>query len=206
VGAYDSPVDEPLGSGPWGDALAHPDDVVAGAERPGFASRLDRWVADARVDDAAQRRTRERWLRAVAEQEATMAGILLDLAERAATVSLTTTSGRRHRGAIDAIGADFVALRPASGGEILAPLPAVAAVRALAEVDTTIGDRATTTELRLAEVLAELAAERERVLVITRSGDDAVRRRAPQRGARRRGVARRRRSARGRLRAPRRHR
>src|SRR3546814_9710109 len=87
--------------------------MLTGVPGPSFTSRLDRWVAEARVDQAAQGRARERWLRTIAEEEATFAGVLADLAERASGVALSTTAGRRHRGSIGGLGADFVALRPA---------------------------------------------------------------------------------------------
>ena len=43
---------------------------------------LQRWVADGQVDEAARARSRRRWLEKVATEEATLGGVLLDLAER----------------------------------------------------------------------------------------------------------------------------
>jgi hypothetical protein len=113
-------------------------------------------------------------LRTIAEEEATIAGVLVDLAERCAGVALSTTAGRRHRGSIGALGADFVALRPASGAEVLVAMGAISVVRTLPAEDPAAGDRAVSTELTLADVLAELAADRERVLLVTRAGSDSV--------------------------------
>ena len=43
---------------------------------------LHRWVADGQVDEAARARSRRRWLEKAAIEEATLGGVLLDLAER----------------------------------------------------------------------------------------------------------------------------
>jgi hypothetical protein len=125
-------------------------------------------VADARVADAAGRRSRERWLREVAAQEATMAGVLLDLAERRTAVALDTGAGRSHRGVVVAVGVDFVALQLRSGAEVLVALRAIAAVRLLAGEDVATGDRGDATGITLVEVLSTMAAERTRVLLVTR--------------------------------------
>src|SRR3546814_13670258 len=79
------------------------------------------------------------------------------LAERASGVALSTTAGRRHRGSIGGLGADFVALRPAAGAEVVIALRAVSMLRTLPAEDPTVGDRAVTTELTLVEILAGLA-------------------------------------------------
>ena len=158
----------------WDPALGRPDGLLGADAARSFTSRLDRWVADARVDEAARERSRERWLRTVAEQEATIAGVLVDLAERGAGVALSTTAGRRHRGSIGALGTDFVALRPATGSEVLVSLNAVSVLRTLPAEDPASGDQTVSTTLTLAEVLAELAAERERVLLVTRAGSDSI--------------------------------
>lgn len=149
-------------------------DVVAGPATPSFASRLDRWVADARADDAAAQRARERWLRSVAEQEATFTGVLLDLAERSAGIAVTTTAGRRLVGAVEAIGADFVALRVAAGRQVLVALAAISVIRTAPSVEDTVGDRVVTAELTLAEALAGLAADGARVLVVSPAGAESV--------------------------------
>jgi hypothetical protein len=133
-----------------------------------FGSRLERWAADARVADAAGQRSRERWLREVAAQEATLAGVLLDLGERRTTVALDTAAGRSHRGIVVCVGADFVALQLSSGAEVLVALSAIAAVRLVAGEDLATGDRADATGLTLVEVLSTMAAERTRVLLVTR--------------------------------------
>lgn len=147
--------------------------VLRGSRRAGavgFAGRLDRWVADARIDAAALERSRERWLVEVAAQEATLAGLLAELAERGTPVSLHTTSDRRHHGTLQVVGADFVSLRSGSRSEVLVALAAVGVVRPSATAPT-LGDGLLGTRLRLVDVVTELAADRERVLIVTRTGD-----------------------------------
>jgi len=156
----------------WGDAPA--DDVLRGPGRPGLADRLERWVADARVADAAVRRGRERWLRDVAEQEASLAGTLLDHGERASTVTVRTLAGRAHQGQVEVVGVDFVGLRLRAGGVAMVATAAVSVVRTAPGDERSVGDRAVSTDLLLADVLRELAADRERVLLVTGGGADAV--------------------------------
>src|SRR5690606_35255177 len=99
--------------------------ALGGAE---LSARLDRWAADARVDEAAQRRSRERWLRQQAEEGATLAGVLADLAEGEAAVTVQTAAGHRHHGVLRAVGADFVAVE-AGAGAVLVAMSALLAVR-----------------------------------------------------------------------------
>jgi hypothetical protein len=86
--------------------FAHVDGMLG----EGIGARLERWAADARIEAAARRRARERWLRQQAEEEATLAGVLIDLGEHGAEVVVHTRTGRVHRGLIGVVGADFVGL------------------------------------------------------------------------------------------------
>lgn len=147
-----------------------PDDAlgVLGAD-DGFARALERWAADAVVDEAARQRTRQRWLRAQAEEESSLAGTLLDLAERGRAVSLEVGT-HRLRGRIVGIGGDFLALRSDRDQHVLVRLEAIEVVRAEPGGPAVVGDRAAVVEAGLAGVLGPLAAERPEVLVRTRSG------------------------------------
>ena len=147
--------------------------TVAALLGDGLAARIDRWAADARVDEAARLRVRERWLRHQAEEEGSLAGVLADVAERGASVALHVRGGRRHRGEIAALGADFVALRSA-GADVIVALPSVTSVRTLPGEAPTIGDRSIGTSHRLVDVLGGLAAQRAAVLLVLADGDEAV--------------------------------
>jgi len=134
-----------------------------------FTARLDRWVADARIGEAALQRSRERWLREVAEQEATLGGVLVDLTERQVPVTVQLRDGSAHHGLIRVVGADFVDLELRSRADVLLAMSAIALVRTAPEIEPTVGDRMIGTDLRLADVLAELAADRAHV-ALTMSG------------------------------------
>jgi hypothetical protein len=136
-----------------------------------LAARLERWAADARVDEAARLRSRERWLRRQAEESSTVAGVLADLLEAARPVVVHTRSGRRHQGVVRALGADFVAVGAAQG-TVLVALAAVASLRGAPGEGSVLGDReVAAARVHLADVAAGLAAERARVLLVTTDGE-----------------------------------
>jgi hypothetical protein len=137
-------------------------------------AELNRWAATARVEDAATARARERWLRQQAAEEASLAGILLDLAEQATPVVVTTTADRRHRGTIRAVGVDFIVVHARAGRDVLVGLAAVGGVRPEARGDAPVGDRDAELDLRLVEAIAALAAERPRVFVVTIGAREGV--------------------------------
>jgi hypothetical protein len=161
---------------PWGAGLLGP-----GGD---LSARLERWAAEARVDEAARQRTRERWLLQQAEEGGRFTGVLCDLAERGTAVAVRTRAGRQHRGRVLAVGDDFVAVDTGSSGAAdgtdgsgaaFVALAAVSSVRVMPGSATApTGDRAVRTGLRLAEVLAGLAAERERVRIVALDGGDAI--------------------------------
>jgi hypothetical protein len=160
-------VDRPSADRP-GDAA-----IVAGVLGEGLDARIDRWAADARVDEAARRRARERWLRHQAEEEGSLAGVLADVAERGVPVAVHVRGGRQHRGEVRAVGADFVALRSGATDVIIA-IAAVTSMRTRPGEASTLGDRSITSSLRLVDVLAGLAAEKAAVLLVMAGGDEAV--------------------------------
>jgi hypothetical protein len=152
------------------DLTAQPP-VLAGSPG-GLLAELTRWAAAARVDEAAAARSRERWLRRQAEEEATLAGVLCDLAERRIPVVVQTTAGRRHRGRVAAVGRDFCVLVIGDGRELLVALAAVAVVRPEPGPRAPTGDRALTVELGLLDALTHVNGER--VAAVTTGGDTLV--------------------------------
>ena len=140
---------------------------------------VERWAAHARALDAVDARVRERWLRRQDEEGATFAAVLLAMAERGEAVVVTTTTAERHVGPVEAVGADFVALRTSGGRTTVVALESVAAVHGAA------GDRkglrpgpaagdggARAVTVTLAEVLAHAVGHRPRVRL--RSGGAVV--------------------------------
>ena len=128
---------------------------------------LERWAADARAREAADARVRERWLRAQAEEESSLAGVLLALAERRETIVITTVAGRRHRGVVAGVGLDFAALQAPAGTTTLVALAALGDVRVVAggRRSATTGDGSVVLGVRLGEVLAQAAGQRPRISV-----------------------------------------
>ncbi len=147
--------------GPPGDPH---DDLLGTHGGEGFTSRLERWSADRRVDAAAERRSRERWLADAAGRDATLVGVLLDLAERQVQVAVTL-GGRTRHGHLGAVGADFVALIRREG-ELVIALSAVTSLRVTDRAPAALGDRVQATDLLLVDVLQELAQERARVRIV----------------------------------------
>jgi hypothetical protein len=137
----------------------------------GLAAELQRFAAEARVAEATAARSRERWLRQQAEEEATAAGVLCDLAERRLPVTVDTLGGGRHRGMVAAVARDFVVMALDSGLEVMVALDGLAAIRPEPGARSPVGDRQVDVELTLVDALSHLAGDRPRVRVVTRSGD-----------------------------------
>jgi hypothetical protein len=90
---------------------------------------LEQWAAEARARDAAEARTRERWLRTQAEEGARLGAVLAGLAERRADVVVTTSAGHHVTGRVTGVGRDFVAVEASGGRTTLVVLDALAWVR-----------------------------------------------------------------------------
>jgi hypothetical protein len=131
-----------------------------------FLADLDRWAAERRTDDAAAARARERSLRQQAAESATLAGLLVDVAERRAAVLVRMTNGGSHRGTAVLVGLDFVAV--AGEGPALLTLLALHAVASVRVSDGATGAAETDRgpgDLDIGTVLAAVAPERPRVRV-----------------------------------------
>jgi hypothetical protein len=136
----------------------------------GLLGRLDAWAAEVRADEAVASRAREAFLRRTAGEDATFAGIVLDLAERGAPV-LITVGRRRHRGTVGTVGSDFCALRTPEGRLVFVAFGGIASVRPEGRAPAAGGDRPVRVGAGLVEALAVVAEDRPRVLV-TLAGDD----------------------------------
>jgi hypothetical protein len=103
------------------------------AEFRAALAELAHWAGQDRVDDAVRRRRRSTWLGRQATEEASLVGVVADLAERGRPVVLGTAAGRRHRGLVAALGRDVLVVSTAQGQVWLA-------LRTLAWVRTPPGE------------------------------------------------------------------
>ncbi len=137
--------------------------VQIGAGEP--LAALEAWVAEGRVDEAARARARQRWLERQAAEEASLSGVLLDLAERNRPVTLTTVAGHRLSGPVIAVGTDFGVVRDRRLGDVIVPTSALALVRPSPGDDLPTGDRAVDMVLTFGAALMELAPDRPECVV-----------------------------------------
>jgi len=142
-----------------------PDRDEPGVDR--LMDELRRWAGEASAVDAATSRSRQQWLRRQAAEEATLAGVALDLAEQSATVVLKTTAGRTHRGRLVGVARELAVLRTDGRAlTIIVPWAAVASLRARRDRPSPEpGPRSLPLDLGLADVLGVVAGSRSRVLV-----------------------------------------
>ena len=137
---------------------------------------LARWTADARTDDAARSRIRERWLRQQAEEDARFAGVVLDLAEAGVSVGLRLTSGRAVHGRIATVARDFCVLRHEGGTATFLAYAAIASMRPEPgyRAGQAASERAAPVDASLADVLVGLAGERPRVRLVVEGGAEGL--------------------------------
>jgi hypothetical protein len=128
---------------------------------------------EARADGAGDARERQRSLRRQAEEDASLAGMLLDLAETGSTVTLRTVTGGVHHGPVVAVGADFCVLRSDHGADVFVPMKAVATLRPHPgeRHPAPSGDRSPPSELHLLDLLGTMAPDRPRIAVGTLDGE-----------------------------------
>jgi hypothetical protein len=131
---------------------------------------FEAWLADLRVDDAAHARARAAWLRRQAEEEATLVGVLADLAERERAVIIETEAGHGHKGILLVVGLDFCALRTTHSTPVLIRYDAVASVRPAPGEAGPVGDRVVGPTATLRGALGALAGSRARVVARVRRG------------------------------------
>lgn len=128
-------------------------------------------IDDQRHADAVARRRQEHSLLGQAAEIGTLAGVLVNLGEGMVPVVVTTTSGRSRGGVVDSLGADFVGLRGPGNEWVLVALGAVSSVRSRPGARPTTGDRLLRSEAELADVLADLAADRPELALHAGAGD-----------------------------------
>ena len=115
---------------------------------------------DERGRASAQERTRQRWLRRQALEEARLSGVLLSAAEHHADVTIRTTAGRSHHGRVELVAGDFCGLRTAAAAVYLR-LAAITVVQPERSVQAlpAADQRAAAVGTTLQEFLADLAPD-----------------------------------------------
>ena len=154
-----------------------PRDTGAPGAPVGDVSDLDHlgaWAAEARVDEVIDQRRRTTWLRRQAREEATLAGVLVDLAEQGRAVSVQTTAGHHHRGRITIVGRDLVGLSSPEDLVALVRLGAVVAVRPQPGTPKVTGDGPLDPTTTLRRQLTELHHDRARVVLTLRGAQTVV--------------------------------
>jgi hypothetical protein len=138
---------------------------------------LSRWGALERAGESAAGRLREEWLRRQAAEEATWAGLVADLAERRAEVTVQLAGGRARRGRLLAFGLDFLLL---AGPDISrSSVPVMVALSAVTALRHEAGDaqpgpsepRPGPEPATLAQLLGRLAPGRPRLRVALAGGE-----------------------------------
>ncbi len=136
---------------------------------------FQRWASEQRVSEAASGRARQRWLSDQAAATATWAGMLVDLAEGAAAVTVAvsgagTGAGLKITGNLVGIGPDFCVVDQANRRPVLIALASIVAVWPPPDWQSAAsGDRNSPLDLTLADAIAALAEDRMPVLI--RAGD-----------------------------------
>lgn len=137
---------------------------------------LARWAGDARAEEAAASRRREHWLRQQAGEEARLAGVALDLAERGTGVAVGTTAGRVLSGRVLAVARDFWVMGHDGGGVTFVALAAVATVRPQPghRRGQVASGRPAPLDARLGDVLVGVAGDRPRVRLVLAGGAEPL--------------------------------
>lgn len=142
-------------------------DDIFGVRMP---SQLDGFVAEARLDAAAARRRRERWLQRQASEETNLTGVLVDLAESQSAVAVRMRAGRTHQGRIEVVGSDFLVLARGELPDVVLAVGSVCAVTTRSGPSMAAGDREVVTPRTLAQLIDDLSGRRERVTLVADDG------------------------------------
>ena len=129
-----------------------------------------RWAAQQRTEQAAGMRSRERSLRDQAAGEATWSGLLVDLAETEAELTMEVGS-RRMRGRLIGMGRDFCVLDQDGRRPALIPIDRIAGVW---KEKPASGSRFPHLDLTFGAALSGLAEERSPVCVVLSSGNQVI--------------------------------
>jgi hypothetical protein len=140
--------------------------AISGVDR--FVKFLD----EARADEAARARLRERWLQQQSTEQARFTGVLVELAEQGIPVTARVANGRLHQGRIAAVGLDFCLVR--SGVDAYLALDGLVWIRPTGAAAAATGERSAPLDLFMVELLHRVAPERPRILLFLRGNPEPV--------------------------------
>jgi hypothetical protein len=152
-------------------SLPHRPDDPNGADA--LIQAFATWAAEHRAGQAAEARSRERWLRHQVAETATLTGTLVDLAEQGADATLVVGT-RNATGRLVGVGGDGCVLADRAGGVTIVALARIAAIRVAGRRRGTgeaTGDRAPAGEWTLLDALGALASERTPVQLSLAGGE-----------------------------------
>jgi len=143
------------------------DEVQPGDE---LVAAFTQWAAGERASASAENRAKERWLREEASASANWRGILVDMAEQAATVVIAF--GRQKcTGRVVCVARDFCVVQQTAGRPALLPLSGMSAVwPERSGGGAPAGDREPKLALSLVGALAALAEDRVPVALTLEDG------------------------------------
>ena len=135
---------------------------------------LQQLIDDARSQEGRASRRRQRILRTLAEESATLRGTLLDLGEGATEVVLRTIDGQAQRGVIRLVADDFLILKGDTGDTWVAT-SGIDSVRPSIDErhGAATGDRPAV-DMVLGDALGRVAPDRPSVAVRTSGGESVV--------------------------------
>jgi len=159
--------------GEWRDAARR---TEGGESAPEWhAPRLDpveEWASEIRTDAATQRRRRENWLRRQAADDASLVGVLVDLAEQGHLVRIATVGGGSHQGRLRGAGSQVLVLE-CGRTRVLVAVDAVTTVQAVPgddDVISPVGHRVDDDPTTLSDLLSHSVDDGVEVTLVTRGG------------------------------------
>lgn len=146
-----------------------------GSDGDRLAAEFALWSSRSRAIEAAAQRSRQRWLGQQAAESTTLAGLLLDMTEQHAQVTLRTAS-HTYSGRLSALGRDFCILEDQSGFATIVRLGALVTVQSSGSgrgraAPFAESERRPALSMGLVDALGMLAADRQTAKLTTGSKD-----------------------------------
>ena len=116
---------------------------------------LEDWMAVSRTDEAARSRRRTAAWMEHGPVDASLTGVLVDLAERGAEVVVTLSGGRIHRGVVLEVASTWVLIRTGSGDRVVIRLRCAESIDCTG-LPNSFGERSASTTMGFVATLDQL--------------------------------------------------